>query len=76
MTQRYPILVVWGDDEPDIEHFEVEADGFEAACRRAYDEWSPTGWHHLTVYELAGGGFRSFDLSSPFEMGVDHGRGA
>ena len=71
--RRYPFLVTWGDDDPDVEHLELEATSFEEACRAAYDEWAPTGWHTLAVYDLDSTGFRSFNLDLPFEEGVNHG---
>lgn len=72
MGERYPILVTWGDEDPDIEHFEVEADSFDQACRSAYDEWAATGWHTLSVHQIHGTGFRSFNLDEPFEKGSNH----
>jgi hypothetical protein len=72
VPERYPIIVIWGDDDPDVEHFDVEANSFEEACVTAYREWSVTGWHSLSVHDVTGTAFRSFDLSLPFEKGVDH----
>lgn len=69
--RRYPITITWGDEDPDVEHFEVEANSFEEACVTAYREWAPTGWHHLSVHDLDSTAFRSFILDLPYEKGVD-----
>lgn len=64
----YEVLVEWGYGE-DTEQLDVEAESFEEACRKAYDEWSPTGWEGLTVYDMDSKRRMSFNLDRPFDEG-------
>jgi hypothetical protein len=63
----YPIHIEWFSD--DSEDLDVEAGTFAEACRKAYDEWSPTGWTHLSVWDLDRSQSMSFDLDRPFDEG-------
>lgn len=67
----FTVWVGWhGDDE---DYVEVEAENFEDACRKAYEEWSVTGWTNISVFDNAPLGERaiwSSQLDRPFEDGT------
>jgi hypothetical protein len=71
--EYYPVFLELdtGFGNADTEDIDVEATSFEEACRKSYDEWAPTGWTYLTVWDIGRTRSKSFDLSLPYEEGTE-----